>query len=74
MWVSIASLVIMWGLSTSLVSNIIERSLYLASSTEYCKPEVIVILSGGYRPGNSISQDVLIMETNMRVLNGVKWW
>ena len=74
MWVGITLLVIMWILSTPVISDRIEKSLYLNSSAEHFRPEVIVILAGGYEPGYSIEQDVLVMETNIRVLTGVKWW
>ena len=65
---------IMWVLSTPVISDTIEKSLYLNSSAEHFRPEVIVILAGGYERGYSREQDVLVMETNIRVLTGVKWW
>ena len=73
-WVGITLLVIMWVLSTPIISHILEKSLYLNSSAEYFRPEVMVILAGGYERGYSREQDVLVMETNIRVLTGVKWW
>ena len=74
MWVVITLLGIMWVLSTPVISDTIEKSLYLNSSAEHFRPEVIVILAGGYERGYSREQDVLVMETNIRVLTGVKWW
>jgi hypothetical protein len=47
MWVGITLLVIMWILSTPVISDTIEKSLYLNSSAEHFRPEVIVILAGG---------------------------
>ena len=61
-------------MSTPLVSDIIEESLYLDPPTEHYRPEAIVILAGGYKSGYSKEQDVLIMETTIRVLTGIKWW
>ena len=48
--------------------------MYLEPSAEYLRPEVIVILSGGYETGYSYEQDVLVMETRIRVLTGIKRW
>ena len=48
--------------------------MYLEPSTEYLRPEVIVILSGRHEPGYSYEQDVLVMETRIRVLTGIKRW
>ena len=73
-WVGITLLVIMWAFSTPVISDTIEKSLYLNSSAEHFRPEVIVILAGGYERGYSREQDVLVMETNIRILTGVKWW
>lgn len=72
--IGIVSLSLMWILSIPIVSEAIERSLYLNPSVEYFSPEVIVILSGGYEPGYSIEQDLLVMETNIRIITGVRWW
>ena len=74
MWIGIVLLGIMWVFSIPIVSEAIERSLYLNPSVEYFSPEVIAILSGGYELGYSKELDVLVIESNMRVLNGVKWW
>ncbi len=73
-WVGTTLLIIMWVLSTPVISDTIEESLYLNFSAEHFRPEVIVILAGGYERGYSREQDVLVMETNIRVLTGVEWW
>ncbi|MGY8788320.1 MAG: YdcF family protein, partial [Fidelibacterota bacterium] len=61
-------------MSISVVADAIERSLYLVSSSENFRPEVITVLSGGYEPGYSFEEDILVMETRIRVLKGVKRW
>ena len=65
---------IMWGLSTPIISDIIERSLYLDSPTGQIKPDVIAVLAGGYNLGFSFEQDVMGMATNLRILTALKLW
>ena len=74
MCLGISLLGIMWILSVPVVSTMIERSLYIEQSISNLQLDLIAVLAGGYIPGDSIEQDILINETENRVLNGVVWW
>jgi uncharacterized SAM-binding protein YcdF (DUF218 family) len=65
---------IMWFLSTPIISDIIERSLYLDPPTWQFRPDVIAVPAGGYKLGFSFEQDAMGMETNLRVLTALKLW
>ncbi len=63
-------------LSTPLVSRGLERSLSITISDQggMCAPAYIFVLGGGYLPGASSDQDVLVVESSRRVLTAIAWW
>lgn len=69
------SLVGLGALSTPSVSRSLERSLsHAVNNQEGNAPTYIFVLGGGYLPGASLDQDVLVEESSRRVLAAIAWW
>lgn len=61
-------------LSTPLSRAGLEASLMLAPAPPTTAPAFIFVLGGGYLPGTTPEEDVLIPESQQRVLRGVALW
>ena len=74
LWLTIILFFSIILLSTQIVSSWIEDSLYIDPGINYSKPDVIVVLGGGYLVNTLEELDLLTTETMSRVLEGVMWW
>ncbi len=75
-WLLLVLLLLGLGaLSTPSVSRGLERSLSISVNDQKTgAPAYIFVLGGGYLPGVSLDQDVLVVESSRRVLTAVAWW
>ena len=73
-YVVISMLSLIYFLSIPMISEIFEKSLYLDSPVSQLRPDVIVVLAGGYKIGFSLDQDVMGAETILRIITGIKLW
>jgi len=71
--ISCAALLIVTVLSTGAVSGYLERLLEAGlNDTERCPADAILVLSGGYVPGETMGDDRLNGESVLRVVKGVE--
>jgi uncharacterized SAM-binding protein YcdF (DUF218 family) len=70
-----ASLLGIAALSTPLVSRGLEHCLSGSFKDQgEGAPAYIFVLGGGYLPGTTLDQDVLVVDSSRRVLAAVAWW
>ena len=71
----LATILLLWVLSTPAVRHALNDSLALADSEgNQPAPEYIFVLAGGWQPGATPEEDVLDLETRRRVLRGAQIW
>lgn len=68
-------LFVLGALATPVVSRSLARSLSVSLAEQGVgAPEYIFVLGGGYVPGDSLEEDILVIESTRRVLAAVSWW
>ncbi len=71
----VLSLLCLGALSTPSISRGLERSLSISVNDQGASaPAYIFVIGGGYLPGASSDQDVLVVESSRRVLTAIAWW
>jgi uncharacterized SAM-binding protein YcdF (DUF218 family) len=62
-------------LSMPVVSSMLEKTLWISGESDLMmEPDYIVVLAGGYEAGNTMENDLLVINSQKRVLQGISVW